>query len=224
MAEETENLTEQIGESVGKVESFVETHKKPLIIGIAVVVLVICGFFAYKKLYIPKKQSEAVSAMWQAQQMFQIDSFNIALYGNENVTGFEEIVKKYGNTPAGNTANYYAGVCAMNLHEFKAAIDYLDDFSTDDPILEPLAIGLQGDAYSELEKYSKAVSYYEKAAKVADNELVSPRFLVKAGIAYEKMGKYSDAVRVYTKVKTDYNASLEANTIEKYIVRAQMKK
>lgn len=224
MAEETENLTEQIGESVNKVEQFVENNKKSLIIGGVVVVLLICGFFAYKNLYLGKKQSEALAAMWPAQVQFSRDSFHIALYGNENVTGFEDIVKEYGNTKAGNTANYYAGVCALNLGEFDAAIDYLKDFSTDDLMLEPLAAGLVGDAYSEKEEYSKAASQYEKAAKIANNESMSPYFLMKAGRAYEKIGKNSDAVKVYSKIKSDFDGSQESRDIEKYITRAQSAK
>ncbi len=223
MAEETENLTEQIGDSVNKVEQFVEKNKKSLIIGGVVVVLLICGFFAYKNLYLGKKQSEAMAAMWPAQMQFSKDSFHIALYGNENVTGFEDIVKEYGNTKAGNTANYYAGVCALNLGEFDAAIDYLDDFSGDDLMLKPLAVGLIGDAYSEKEEYAKAASQYEKAANIADNESMSPYFLMKAGRVYEKMGKNSAAVKVYTKIKSDYNSSMEARDIEKYITRASAK-
>ncbi|MCQ2606098.1 MAG: tetratricopeptide repeat protein [Bacteroidales bacterium] len=223
MAEETENLTEQIGDSVNKVEQFVEKNKKSLIIGGVVVVLLICGFFAYKNLYLGKKQSEAMAAMWPAQMQFSKDSFHIALYGNENVTGFEDIVKEYGNTKAGNTANYYAGVCALNLGEFDAAIDYLDDFSGDDLMLKPLAVGLIGDAYSEKEEYAKAASQYEKAANIADNESMSPYFLMKAGRVYEKMGKNSAAVKVYIKIKSDYNSSMEARDIEKYITRASAK-
>ncbi|MCQ2607227.1 MAG: tetratricopeptide repeat protein [Bacteroidales bacterium] len=224
MAEETENLTEQIGESVNKVEQFVENNKKSLIIGGVVVILLICGFFAYKNLYLGKKQSEALAAMYPAQVQFSRDSFHIALYGNENVTGFEDIVKEYGNTKAGNTANYYAGVCALNLGEFDAAIDYLKDFSTDDLMLEPLAAGLIGDAYSEKEEYAKAASQYEKAAKIADNESMSPIFLMKAGLTYEKIGKKSDAVKAYNKIKSDYSGSQQARDIDKYITRAQSAK
>ena len=73
-------------------------------------------------------------------------------------------------------------------------------------------------------KPKRIVSKYEEAAEVADNELLSPRCLVKAGLVYEKLGKFDDAVKAYTKIKTDYNGSPEAVSIDKYITRAQLKK
>jgi tetratricopeptide (TPR) repeat protein len=226
MAEEIENQEQSktIGDSLTKVEQIIEKNKKPLLYVLLVVVLLICGFFAYKNLYLGKQQEEALSAMWPAETQFRADSFHIALYGNENVTGFVDIIDQYGRTKAGNVARFYAACCAMRLGEFDAAVEYLEDFSTDDPILESESICLLGDAYSEMGKYDKAVSKYEEAAEVADNELLSPRCLVKAGLVYEKLGKFDDAVKAYTKIKTDYNGSPEAASIDKYITRAQLKK
>ncbi|MCQ2960246.1 MAG: tetratricopeptide repeat protein [Bacteroidales bacterium] len=227
MAEEIQNqeqLEEQIGDSLTKIEKFIEDNKKVVVATIAVVVVLICGFFAYKNLYLDKQQDKALAAMFQAENQFRADSFHIALYGNENVTGFVDVIDEYGNTSAGNTACYYAGICAMRLGEFEDAIKYLEDFSTNDPIVGPESIALLGDAYAELEDYKKAASKYEKAAKKADSELLSPIFLMKAGKAYEKIGDNGSAVKAYTKIKEDYNNSPEAASIEKYITRAQLKK
>ncbi|MBO4777599.1 MAG: tetratricopeptide repeat protein [Bacteroidales bacterium] len=226
MAEESQNVgqLEQIGESVSKIEKFFEDNKKTITIVVVVVAVLICGFFAYKNLYLTKQQDKALAAMWQAQRAFDEDSFQIALYGNENVTGFVDVIDEYSNTKAGNTAYYYAGCCAMKLGEFEDAVKYLKKFSTDDPILEPLSIGLLGDAYCELNELDKAVSKYEKAAKVADDEYMSPMFLSKAGLVYEKLGKYSDAIKVYTKIKKEYDNSPQAASIDKYITRANLLK
>ncbi len=226
MAEETENLKqlEKIGDSLTKVEQIIEKNKKPILYVLIVIILLICGFFAYKNLYLGKQQDAALSAMWPAEAQFRTDSFHIALYGNENVTGFADIIDEYGQTKAGNVARFYAGCCAMRLGEFEAAIEYLENFSTKDPILESEAICLIGDAYSEMEDYKKAVSNYEEAAEVADNELLSPRCLLKAGLVYEKLGEFDNAVKTYTKVKTNYNGAPEAASIDKYITRAQLQK
>lgn len=226
MAGEAQNQDqlEQIGSQLTKVEQFIEDNKKVVLCTVGVVVLLICGVFAYKNLYLDKQQDKALAAMWQAENQFRADSFHIALYGNENVTGFEDIVDEFGNTKAGNTARYYAGCCAMRLGEFETAIKYLSDFSTDDAIIESEAICLLGDAYSETENYKKAVSLYKKAAKVADNELLSPRYLMKAGLTYEKLGEYDDAVEAYQKIKEQYDGTQEASSIDKYITRAKLKK
>ena len=232
MAEESQNVgqLEQISDSVSKIEKFFNDNKKTVIIVVSAVVVLICGFFAYKNLYLVKQQDKALAEMWQAQRAFDQDSFQIALNGNENITGFVDIIDQYSNTKAGNTAYYYAACCAMKLADsahtdyYEDAVKYLKKFSTDDPILEPLSIGLMGDAYCELNELSKAVSKYEKAAKVADNETLSPLFLQKAGLVYEKLGKYGDALKVYTKIKEEYDGSQQAASIDKYITRANLLK
>ena len=232
MAEESQNVgqLEQIGESVSKIEKFFEDNKKTITIVVVVVAVLICGFFAYKNLYLVKQQDKALAAMWQAQRAFDQDSFQIALYGNENITGFVDIIDEYSNTKAGNTAYYYAGCCAMKLADsthkeyYEDAVKYLKKFSTDDPILEPLSIGLLGDAYCELNELDKAVSKYEKAAKVADDEMISPLFLSKAGLIYEKLEKYNKALEVYEKIKKEYDNSPQAASIDKYITRVNLLK
>ncbi len=226
MAEETQNLDqlEQIGDSLTKVEKYVENHKKVILTVVAVIAILICGFFAYKNLYLKKQQDKALAAMWQAELQFRADSFQIALYGNENVTGFADVVEEFGRTGAGNVARYYAGACAMKLGEYEEAVKYLKKFSCDDPIIEPMSIGLLGDAYSELGKYQDAVSKYEKAAKIAENEILSPIYLEKAAIAYEKLEKYGDAVKVYEKLKKDYSNSDAGRMAEKNITRVQLLK
>ncbi len=226
MAEETQNQDqlEQIGSSLTKVEKYIEDHKKPILYIVGIIILVICGFFAYKKLYLEKQQDKALAAMWQAQAQFQIDSFQIALNGNENVTGFADIVDEYGRTKAGNLARYYAACCAMNLGQFEDAVKYLKSFSTEDPIIKAESICLLGDAYSELGQYEDAVAKYEKAAKVANHELMSPRILMKAGILYEKLGKKDKALTVYQKIKDEYDGTQEASAIDKYITRINLQK
>lgn len=223
MAEETQNQgqLEQIGDSLTKVERYVEDHKKVILSIVAVIAVLICGFFAYKNLYLKKQQDKALAAMWQAEIQFRADSFQIALYGNETVTGFADVVDEFGSTKAGNTARYYAGVCAMKLGQFDDAVKYLKKFSCDDPIIEPMAIALLGDAYSELGKYDDAISKYKKAANVADNEILSPIYLEKEAIVYEKLGKYSEAIKVYEKIKEDYSNSEAGRMAEKNITRAQ---
>ena len=56
MAEEVQNQDqiEKIGDSLTKVEKFVEDNKKTILIVVAVIAVLICGFFAYKNLYLNK--------------------------------------------------------------------------------------------------------------------------------------------------------------------------
>ena len=104
--------------------------------------------------------------MFMAELYFQKDSFALALNGDEQYEGFLSIADDYGVTKAGNLANYYAGLCYLNLGEFENAIDYFSDFSSNDIILSSLALGCIGDCYAELDDIETALDFYKKASKI----------------------------------------------------------
>ncbi len=214
---------EKIESSLTKAEQYVEDNQKKLIYIVGVLVLVIVGFFAYKNMIVKPKEVKAQNLVWQAQRNFEIDSFHIALYGNENVVGFVDILDSYSSTKVGNLANYYAGICYLRLGDYALAIEHLEDFSTEDPLLMPISISATGDAYSELEDYEKAADKYIEAAELADEAEISAAILYKAGACYEKIGDKQRALKVYTTIKEDYAASDVANKIDKYITRTSLK-
>ena len=214
---------EKIESTLGKAELYIEKNQKKLTYIVGAVVVLIAAYMGYKKLVVEPRESEAQSTIWQAESFFRKDSFQIALYGNESVVGFAEIVDDFGSTKTGNLAKGYAGFCSLQLGEFENAIDYLEDYETEDPIIGPLAISGIGDAYSELGNLDKAIEYYLQAAELGNHELTSPRFLMKAGLVYEKQGKKDKALEVYTKIKDTYDTSPEAAYIDKYITRVSYK-
>lgn len=208
-------------ETSHKVESFYENNKKGIQYGALVIVLAIGAYMGFKTFYLEPKEKEAQSAMFQAQAWFEKDSFDLALNGQGSIEGFNSIAETYGLTNAGNLAHYYAGVCCMRKGDFAAAIDHLEDFSTSNELVGPLATGLLGDAYSESGDIDKAASQYMKAANQSKNKLTSPIFLKKAGIAFEEVKNYGKAADAYEKIKKEYAESQEASDIDKYIARSK---
>ena len=93
-------------------------------------------------------------------------------------------------------------------------------FSGSDNMISPAIVGLIGDCYVNMGDVKEGVSYFEKAAKAADNEVVSPVYLKKAGLAYENLKEYGKAVEAYKRIKEHYYNSMEAADIDKYITRA----
>lgn len=207
-------------ETTHKVESLYLTYKKQINMALIAVVVVIGGYIGFKKLYVEPKEQEAQAAIFQAQNWFEKDSFDLALKGAGDIMGFEAIADEYGVTKAGNMAHYYAGVCYMRKGEFQSAADHLEKFSTDNELVGPLAMGLKGDAYVELKDLEKASSLYMKAAGMSKNKLTAPIFLKKAGLAFEELKDYDDAVRAYEKIKNEYADAPESQDIDKYIARA----
>lgn len=203
-----------------KVEDFYTRNKKNINIAIVAVVIAIAGYFGLKKFYFEPKEAEAQTEIFKAQYYFDVDSFALALKGNGKFKGFAEIADEFGGTKAGNLAHYYAGVCLLRTGDYAGAIDQLEDFSTENKLVGPLAAGLLGDAYVETNEREKGAKQYLKAARMSKNKLTSPVFYKKAGIVYEALGNYGDAVDAYTNIKTDYPETQEGQDIEKYIARA----
>jgi tetratricopeptide (TPR) repeat protein len=214
------DLDTTIVETSNKVENIYHTYKKQINIAVIAVVAIVAGYFAFNMFVIEPREKEAQAAMFQAQTWFEQDSINLALNGLGEMPGFLAIADEYGMTKAANLANYYVGVCYMRKGEFQSALDALNGFSTDNELVGPLATGLKGDAYVELNDIEKGASLYLKASGESKNRITSPLFLKKAGIAFEELKSYDDAIRAYEKIKLEFAESTEAQDIEKYIARA----
>ena len=213
-------IEKTIVETTHKVEDFYHKNKKQITYAIAALVVIIGGYVAYSKLYVEPMNAEAQKEIFRAQQLFEMDSFNLALKGNDKFKGFEEIASEYGSSKVGNLAHYYAGICLLRTGKFQEAIDQLEDFKSGNKLIAPLATGAIGDAYVELNDLDKGAKYYMKAAKMSKNKLTSPIFYKKAGLVYEEKKEFGDAIDVYTIIKKDFSESQEANDIDKYIARA----
>ena len=218
----TEDQFAQIEETLSKTEQYIEDNQKSLMIIVSAIVVVIAFFIGYQNLYIAPLEKEAQVDMFMAELYFQKDSFNLALNGdNSTYLGFIEIADEYSGTKVGELANYYAGLSYLNTGDFENAIEYLNDFSSDDIVLSSLALGCIGDAYMELEDADNALSYYEDAASYTDNEFTTPRYMLKQAMIHESNGDYDDALALYKGIEEDYKSSREGNGIEKYIARAE---
>jgi tetratricopeptide (TPR) repeat protein len=214
------DLDKTLVETTHKVEDFYSRNKKNINTTLIAVVVIVGGYLGYKELYLKPKEDEAQREMFKAQKYFEIDSFALALTGDGTFKGFNDIASEYSGTKGGNLAHYYAGICNLRNGQFKEAIDHLEDFSTTNELVAPLAEGAIGDAYVELGDLDKGVSHYTKAAKMNSNKLTSPVFYKKAGLVFEEQKEYSKAVDVYTTIKTDFPEAQEAQDIDKYIARA----
>jgi tetratricopeptide (TPR) repeat protein len=217
-----EDSFENVESALTKTEQFIEDNQKLISFAAIALIIIVGGYWAFKKLYMEPLQKEAQEIVFPAQQYFQTDSFNIALNGDGMNPGFLEIIDQYGATDVGELAEYYAGVCYLNLGDYETAIDYLKGFSTDEPILMATSEGAIGDAYLELGDRDQAIKWYTKASKL-DNELIAPTYLFKLGLLFEESGENEKAIDVYNQIKTKYKNSAEARQIDKYITRVKIR-
>ncbi|WP_075603773.1 tetratricopeptide repeat protein [Saccharicrinis aurantiacus] len=217
----TEASMENVEHALSTTEQFIEDNQKTLTIIMFAIIIVVGGYWATKKLYIQPQENEAQNAMFFAQNYFEKDSFNLALNGDGMNQGFLDIAEGYSLTKSSKLAKYYAGVSYLNLGNFDEAIDYLEGFSCGDEVINAMGKGALADAYLEKGNTSKAISNYSSAAKIG-NAVVAPAYLLKLGLVYEDAKEYNKALEAYTRIKTDFKASAEARSIDKYITRADL--
>jgi tetratricopeptide (TPR) repeat protein len=210
-----------VEETLTRTEQLLEENYKPLLIGLAVIVILV-GLGWLGKLYLNKRNDEAQSQMFQAEKYLEADSLKLALNGDGNYLGFLDIIKDYKFTNSGNLAKYGAGICYLHLGNYNEAIDYLNKYTKKDRVIGSLAIGATGDAYVELGNVEKGASKYIEAADYAKNSFNTPLFLMKAGELYELSGKFSEALKLYERIESQYPESTEGTTIGKYIARVKL--
>ena len=222
MSKEIKNENvEAVVEAVSKTEQFFNKNGK-LIGGIAAGIVVVAAvvFCWYKFAYQPAVQ-EAQGQMAFAEENFRAGDYELALNGDGNTLGFVQIIDEYG-AKAGEAVYFYAGVCELHLGNFESAINYLESYNGNDAILAARAAACIGDAYTGLENYGKALTYFEKAAKSADN-MFAAGYLLKAGAVAEKLGDDAKALSFYQTIKDQYPQSMEGYDIDKYIGRIEAK-
>ena len=217
----TEDQFAQVEEALTKTEQYIEDNQKNLIRIVGVIVGAIALVIGFQNLYIEPLEKEAQIDMYMAELYFQKDSFNLALNGDGQYLGFIDVADEYSWTKVGELANYYAGLCYLHLDKYESAIEYLEDFSSDDIVLSTLALGCIGDAYMELGDTDNALNSYEDAAYNSDNEFTKPIYMLKQAMIHEQNGDYDDALALYNNIKLNYKTSREASGIESYISRAE---
>ena len=225
----TAEVFKTLDQTASKSEQFIQKNQTIIFIVIGLIVASILGYLAYQKYVKAPKEKEAANELAFPKAYFDnainntvaADSlFTLALKGADGKYGFVDIADEYSGTKAGNLANYYAGISYLRLKQYKEAIDYLEDFSSKDELLGPVAKGAIGDAFADINQPQDAFDYYVKAAELKDNNFSTPLFLFKAGNTAMELENYSKAQELFEKIKNDYPNAVEAQNIDIYINKA----
>ena len=218
----TKKQASAMEETLNKSEAFVMKYQKPLLIALAAIIVVIAGFILVNNYVIKPRAEKASTVLAKGQEFFNNRDFDKALNGDKaEYPGFLAIADDYSSTDAGNLAKLYAGLCYAQLGKYEDAEKYLNKWSAaDDQMVSPAALGALGNVYANLNKLDEAVSTLKKAAAKADNNSLSPTFLIQAGEILESQGKKAEALELYKEIKAKYVNSMAYQTIDKYIERA----
>lgn len=211
-------------DTLNKSEAVFLKYKKPLLIAVAAVIVVVAGVILYKNYISAPREAEASTELAKSQILFNGQQYDQAL------AGFQKVQSDYSGTDAGNLANLYVALCYAHQAkpEWAKALENAEKFSTsDDEMISPASQMALGDIYANNNQNDKAVDCFKKAAKMADAEAadnvnlsIAPLALRKAGILLESEGKKADALEIYKEIKKTYVNSPVYQDIDKYIERA----
>ena len=221
--ESTKQVFDSLDDSASKTETFVNQYQNYIIGAILSVLVLFSAYYAYDKLIIQPKTVESNLEIFTAQKYFDLavksdedkDSlFNLALNGAEGKYGFLDIIENYSGTDASNISYYSAGMAYYNLKKYDLAIEFLENFSSDDQILQSLSYSTIGDAFVQLNQFDDGLNYYETALSYTENSFIKPVILQKAGDLAKELGKLNAAKKYYQEIKDDFPKSNEANLID----------
>ena len=210
-----QNVAEQetLGEAMNKTELFFERNGRTMSYVFLGLLVLAALAFGYRSLILQPRATKAAEMIAEAQNRFEGENpdFETALLGDDNAAGFLDVIEKYGSTPSGNLAKHYAGICYLRTGDLENAAKYLAKFSQlkgiPGELINAQNYGLQGDIAVEQQDYARAVKFYEKAVKAADNNLTAPMYLRKAGLAEQAQGNEQKAAAFYEEILTSYPAS-----------------
>ena len=211
---------EVIAEKIVPGEDFLKSNSKILAGVLAVAVVLIGGILFFQ--YNTQQQNEKAQAeMFQAVYFFEQDSVDFALNGDGINKGFLNIIESYPRTDAANLAHFYTGSIYLSQKKFEDALTHLEEFSSDDYLVQAKAYSLVGDANLELGKTEEAIAQYTKAARTNENKFMSPKYLAKLAVAQEEAGKIEEAIKTYTEIEEKFFESFEFAAARKHKARLE---
>ena len=223
MANSKKNVGAPVEETLSQSEAFFLKYKNVIMGCVLALVVVVAGLMLYKNYVSGPAELKASTAIAKGQDYFSQQQYELALNGDSTgYAGFAKIASEHSSTAAGNLANLYAGLCYANLDKWDEAVQYLEKYdAADDQMVSPAALGALGNAYAHLNDLDKAVSTLKKAAEKADNNSLSPTFLIQAGQILESQDKKDEALKLYQQVKEKYFQSMQSQIIDEYIERVK---
>ena len=211
---------EVIAEKLVPGEDFLKSNSK-IIAGILVVAVVLIGGVLFFQYNTQQQNEKAQAEMFQAVYFFEQDSVDFALNGDGINKGFLTIIENYPRTDAANLSHFYTGSIYLSQKKFEDALTHLEEFSTDDYLVQAKAYSLIGDANLELGKTDEAITQYTKAARTNENKFMSPKYLAKLAVAQEEAGKLEEAILTYTEIEEKYYESFEFAAARKHKARLE---
>lgn len=200
--------TEQELDIVAKAKANKKLITWTLVFILAVVIAILVFMFVNRR-----GAARADNAIGEADNVELNDSVALSLYENVATMGHD----------AGNRAKVEAAIILYRQNKYSEALQYLDDASISDPVVETGVYCLKGDCYVNLQDYDKALKAFKKALDIADdNPQLSPVIMVKMANIYREQGDKAKEAEMFKKIVDKYPSFGEQTYMDynKYVERA----
>lgn len=225
MSKEKEKEIDAAGEIISRGEKFAERYANLIIYCVLGIIVVAFGIWAYIQYVSKPRAAKASAELFRSEERFILGEDSTVLRASGvSEEGVLRIIKEYSSTNAANLSHVYAGIAYYDLGEYEKALNELKQFKAKENMVAPSVIRLMGDCAVELDRLDEAIKYFEKAADMASNDVVSPSCLVKAARVYEAQKKYDKAIAAYNKIVTNYYTSSEVEQVKADIARLELMK
>ena len=211
---------EALAQRIGSGEAFLKKNSK-ILGGVLAAAVVLIGGILFFQINTQNQNEKAQAEMFQAVYFYEQDSIDFALNGDGINKGLLTIVEDYPRTDAANLAHFYIGSIYLSQKDFQNALTHLEDFSSDDYLVQSKAYSLVADAHLELGNVDEAISFYTKAARTNENKFTTPKYLAKLAVAQEESGKVEEALATYTEIEEKYYESFEYAVARKHKARLE---
>ena len=191
------------------------------IAGIAVIVL-IAGFIGFRQ-WRQVQEGRAAEAIAEPVRAYEQGLYREALDGVAGSTGLTGVISRYGSTPTGNLARFYAADAHYKLGEYDQAEELFSDYDKGSDYLGASAYAGEAAILQQKGENARAAALFEKAADVFESELTTPQYLADAASAYEAAGNYSKATSLLERIKDDYASSQQARDVDMLLARVEAK-
>jgi TolA-binding protein len=209
-----------VQEAYSRTEQFMDKNRKPLLIGISSVAGVFLLILAYQGFVVRPAEAAAEAAIWRAEAYFEMDSLDLAAYGDGFSDGLETVMTEHAGTKAGQRAAYRMGVYHRSKGAWDEAIAAFSEVDFDDDVVGPLAVAGIGDCQVELQQFDEAIASFEDAVGRSENGLaadaLAPMFLMKSAIVKLETGDTKGALADFSRIAEDYASSQQATLAKGY--------
>ena len=187
---------------VERAKDFWSQYSKPITIGLGALILLLAGWFGYKKFVKEPNEIKANEAIFKAEDHFLLRDSLTAGTASE----LARVADKYDGTKAGNRAKFLAGAAYLRLEDHKNAEKYLKGVDLESKMVQAKAYNLLGHAYAGQGKNREALDAYKKAGHhFTADDVNSPEYLFNAAfLAHKVLNDKEEAIKLYREIRKSY--------------------